>query len=344
MFPQSYSQVITMLLKILQKSVVLVTLSVAFVMFFVNSTQAVAMSTSFNPNLVLDDETFYGLPKAFWSINSNREESIEKIQTFLESKNSVLAQQMVEISFEPGTWFLDSEYYKDLPEDIDVLKVNPNITLSEYMGKEVSFAELVWLLSRTTAGNSCATTTKNRGVCITEPVNPYFVLAMIQKESSLVYGSCAQPDADESSACRWGPDDFNNLEGRMSRALGYYCFEGAKEDSCYDVNPNWKYYKGLFRQTYFGIRSIRLRAKTCELGGSHAFVGGGGTFYTGSKVWIDGQQLYLGSDFTCANYIYTPHISSNFFNIMKFNFEADKNLLSDIGIEGNYEPVETILF
>jgi hypothetical protein len=224
----------------------------------------------FNFGLAVNNESLYSLPNKF--------NSASKIREFLKKNNSFLANYNLETSFE---------------SDDDVLNRNPN--LSKLTGQKIDFAELVWQLSRSDLGSNC---TLSRTICVDmtkNPINPGFVLAMIQRESGLIYGSNARlkPNSEEAMFL-------------LDRATGFLCNESSdKSKSCWDQNPNWKYYKGLFRQSFYMVRSLTLNAKKCENNGVNIY---GRTYKTGSTVTHSNKTFTLENAMTCALYIYTPNI------------------------------------
>jgi hypothetical protein len=311
-----------------------------------------ALPLVFDRELVLTDQDLYSLPLAF--------SSPEKIQSYLQSQNSILSQITVDVGF------IDNGL-NDIINTDDLILNMANIQQPDrlkprnqvqalYGNAKLKPADIIWKIARENFGNSCALNYStqgvllgvNTGICIDnsiKPINPAFILAMIQKESSLVYGSCAKPDADwPSSGCSYSDSDsIQKLNFRLDRVMGYGCFEVTVEqdklNSCYDVNSAWKYQKGFFQQIYKGIRMLRLRSDICNIGGFNGYK-------TGSVVNIDNQQITLKNGITCALYIYTPHVSNdkiNIYNNLKF-FGADYNLIEINGIPQNYKPKKTIKF
>jgi hypothetical protein len=315
------------------------------------SLSAYALPITFDKELVLTDKDLYSLPLAF--------SSADKIQTYLESQNSILAQITVDIGF------IDAGYNDTVNTDDLILNVSNsqqkeilkprNQVQIPYGGKKLRPADVIWKIARENFGNSCALTYSsqtltgvNTNTCIdnsVRPINPAFILAMIQKESSLIYGPCAKPDADwPNSGCSYSsPDSIQKLNFRLDRAMGYWCFEinnsTQKVNSCYDENPIWRYQKGFFQQVYKGVRMLRLRSEICNLGGYNGYK-------TGTIANIDGQQILLKNGITCALYIYTPHLSNdklNIYNNLRY-FNADYNLIEVNGITQDYKPKKTVKF
>ena len=225
----------------------------------------------FNTSLIVNDETMYSLPTKF--------ESSEKIQKYLTNRDSFLANYIVDMSFE---------------DDDDVFVSAPN--LKKYNGQKMLFSEFVWKLARTEMGGGCSLNTKSTCTNIeSKPINPAFILAMIQRESGLIYGKNAKldPKSDEAKFL-------------LDRATGYMCNESSdKSKSCWDQNPNWKYYKGIFRQTFYMTRNLMLNTDRCQKSGVNSY---GQLHKVGNVVEVNTKPLRLENGITCALYIYTPHI------------------------------------
>jgi hypothetical protein len=293
--------------------------SLASAVVLVTHVSTSALSDRFDPGLILSDQDIYSLPLSY--------SSKERIQNYLQSQGSVLANYSVIVSLEPDDINLNPNSYPGVPDNLLPRKV-----LEPYLGKSVSVAELVWLLSQTNLGNSCSRT--NTKICFEndkKPINPAFLLTMIQKESGLVYGRTARSL------------DINSQSGKflLDRVLGYYCFENPdRSKSCYDENPNWKYFKGFFRQMYYATRLIRLQEEMCKIGGQFAFTNSAGRFQVGNTVIIDGTPVLLKNGITCALYVYTPHIYNSQYNVWRIMKElgADQYLINIDGIDPNYRP------
>jgi hypothetical protein len=225
----------------------------------------------FNAGNVISDSDIYSLPTKF--------DSISKIQAYLESQGSFLANYQVEIGFENDDDLWASQTVKQ--------------NIGEFNGKKIPFSEFVWRMARTNLGNSCSLRTKD--ICIDQtknPINPAVILALIQRESGLIKGKNAKLDPNSDIA-----------KFLTDRAVGYMCLEDDnKTNSCWDQNPDWKYFKGLFRQVYYGIRLMLINAKKCDVGNY------GSAFRTGNVINIDGSDIKLENGFSCSIYIYTPHI------------------------------------
>lgn len=298
-------------------------------------------SWAFSPHEVLRNKDLFYLPISF--------SSAERIQDFLEYHGSVLADYSVRVTFHhdenPGAcdnndyWYLKG--YSDcrgVRDDTDIM-IDPNLfpgkprrlvpyyAMPPLYGANLRVSDLIWELSRGDLNNGCSF--GSDGACIdntVNPVNPAFILAIIQKESGLVYGAGAQPGSYVNN---------QSVAFRMERATGYTCFENPERSkSCWDENPDWKYYKGFFQQVYYSTRWFRIWTERCDLGPAYGHLG---KFYTGAKVNIDGQTVHLKNGITCAMYIYTPHISPNTTNILNY-IDGDKNFVEETGRDPGFEP------
>ena len=319
-----------------------------------------ALPSSYTPGLVLTNQDFHSLPLQF--------STADKIQKFLESQNSILATYRVVIGLEPDDMLIQGSTFPELPNYLQ-----PKFTVGPITGQTISVSEFIWKLSREDMGNGCNISYKD--LCINNrelTMNPAFILAFLQKENSLVYGPCAKPDADTNSACSYSaPGDINKLQYRLDRAVGYLCRDlaaipsrsdpdyQAKFDyraktianSCYDKNdlydgspenPDWKYFKGFFKQLYYSVRLLRIRSEQCKIGGSYAFISSGGQFQVGNTVTIQGQSILLQNGITCAMYIYTPGSQLNFYNIFKF-IKGDVDLIEVRGLPADFKPSKVFL-
>ncbi|MBC7472040.1 MAG: hypothetical protein H7196_02125 [candidate division SR1 bacterium] len=316
---------------------------IAFLSIFGVSPSVYALPSSFDREMVLTDQDLYSLPLAF--------SSAEKIQSYLESQNSVLALTKVDVGF------VDNGE-NDITNTDDLILASSNINLldkysprkqvqDQYANKQLRPADIIWKIAQENFGNTCkldystGIVRPDTSICIDNEyrsINPTFILSMIQKESSLVYGSCAKPDADYNLACQYSnPNNINKLSFRIDRAMGYGCYEiiveKDKEKSCYDVNLDWKFQKGFFQQVYKGIRMLRIRSEICNISNFNGYK-------TGDIKLIDGINVLLKNGITCALYIYTPHISYdkiNIYNNLKY-FGADYNLIKNNGLTPDYKP------
>ena len=229
-------------------------------------------NSGFNRGNIIDDSNIYSLPDKF--------NSADKIRTYLKSQGSFLADYKVDISFESDD---------DLWNTPSVKK-----NLGELASTKIDFSEFIWKMTQTEMSNSCSFINKN--ACIDQkqrPINPAVVLALIQRESGLIRGKNAKLDPNN-----------DNIKFLLERSVGYLCTDSDdKKQSCYDQNPDWKYFKGMFRQVYYGTRLLLINVKRCELGTYK-------NYRVGNSVSLDGENIKLENGFTCASYIYTPHVLS----------------------------------
>lgn len=312
----------------------LVILTIVFIIGVISLTNIFLFSaySGYDRSLVFTDSDVYSLPENFNSSN--------KIQNFLNSKGSILASLSQPVSLYKTPI---NTYPLNASQNFD-----PGAAYKLIEGQTMSFADFVWRLSRTSLGSGCATETPTP-ICFNNgdnPMNPGFILAQIQKESRLVYGSCSKPDADTNTACQpySQPGNINKLNFRSDRATGYYCFElppnptdAQKATSCYDQNPNWIIYKGVFRQVYHMVRRLRILEQMCIRGAPYAFSNSAGVFRVGGVVYIDGQPVTLGNGMTCATYIYTPHFSNLAWTIMK-EIDALFYIGGNYNLPNTYKP------
>ncbi len=303
-----------------------------------------ALPSQFDPGLVLSDQDLYSLPLAF--------SSADRIQAYFESTGSILADYQPVIGFEDA----GSENYADTDDliinsvfsTVDNKFSARNNVQNPYGGKRMRVSDLIWKVTRERFGNTCIINYRispyraSSDICIdneAKPINPAFLISMIQKESGLVYGSCSGTNAENSQGCQ-------DVNFRLDRILGYACFENPdRSKSCYDENPNWKYYKGVFKQIFRSFRLLRIREESCKLGGSFAFQSNGNVFQVGNTVNISNQQITLKNGITCAMYIYTPHVSSQnlTYNVMR-QVRVDQNLVEKVGLDPNYVPKSIKVF
>lgn len=307
----------------LTKSFKLLTVFLVVISFFLQSSIiSVYSSDVFDKNKVFSDGVFYSLP--------NHLSSPEKIQVYLESTGSLLANYKVEVSFAEGD--------RNLKRDVAFPNVRddnfiPEVVLADYLGKEIPFSEFVWLITRTRFGNSCGPMGFDgrnlNSLCYdnrVNPINPAFVLALIQKESGLVYGHRARLDPNS-----------DNARFLLDRAVGYMCLETSdRTRTCYDENPQWKFFKGVFRQVYYAMRLIRIREQTCK-NPDFAFVNFRGKHLVGATLEFSGQKVTFGNALTCSLYIYTPHIIDKdlFWRVMR-DVRGFDNFRRDMGINEDY--------
>lgn len=330
---------------------ILPTLSILFLFaIFCTNSFVYALPQPFDREMILTDQDLFSLPLAF--------STPEKIQTYLESQNSILAQITVDSGFVdngPNDTVVTDDLILGVSNSTQPDKLSPRLQVqTPYGGKKMRPSDIIWKIARENFGNSCALSYSggslvgvDTSICVdnsVKPINPAFVMSIIQKESSLIYGACAKPDADWNSNCSYSnPDSINKLNFRLDRAMGYWCFEinsqSQKANSCYDENPVWKYQKGFFQQVYKGIRLLRFRSETCNINGTYGYK-------TGAIVNIDGTPVLLKNGITCALYIYTPHLSYDKINIYNnlVYFGADYNLVELNGLKSDYKPKKIIKF
>ena len=283
-----------------------------------------------DPGMVISDQDFYSLPLSF--------STPEKIQQYLVGKGSFLANKSFVVSLEPDSAVLTSAAFAPRP-----IQYSTPAQLGPYLGQTMSAAQIIWHLTRTNMSSSCSMFTSG-GIWYTNevcydgaayPINPGFLISMIQKESGLIFGANAGLDPNSAQA-----------QFLLDRVVGYYCFEDPnRANSCYDENPNWKYYKGFFRQLYFAVRLLRLREQMCRIGGPYTFSNYMGNFAVGKFVWVSGRQFMLRNGISCSMYIYTPHISSQRLALqIMLQLQIDRNLIEIKGLPPEYIPARLISF
>ncbi len=248
--------------------------------------QTKAIAQDFDPNQVLSSTDLFTLPE---SLNS-----AQKIQTFLEQQKSPLAKY----SFES--------------------------TLDTVKGKKYTAAEFIWAISRTGLSNRCGVRFKE--LCINfekTPINPAFVLALIQREQGLIFGQFNNQDPYSE-----------NLKWRIDRTIGYACMEDPAY-RCTDDNPWWQQYRGFDRQLDAGIWILLFSARSCELGEPYSNRGGSfpSNYQVNVPMTIDSQNLTPINGISCALYVYTPHIGGqknlwSFFQKFDFGFKPGAYSLS----------------
>jgi hypothetical protein len=248
---------------------------------------------AFNKEIVLEDSQLYSLPSHL--------DSPQKIQIYLESKGSLLANYEVAVNFEADDDIINSAKYQNVSDNYNIFK-----NYGSRFGTNVKFSQLIWDLTRTNAASGCSF--KSSLICYdnaTKSINPAYLLAVVQKESGLVYGANSKLDPNSDKA-----------KFLLDRVTGYACLE-AKERGCFDENPNWKYYKGAFRQLYYTTRFTATRIKSCQEN-ILPYKSGESVFIVNNEVSVhnrvDGvssvEKVKLGNAITCSLYIYTPHINA----------------------------------
>ncbi|GAB4147681.1 MAG: hypothetical protein OHK0017_09640 [Patescibacteria group bacterium] len=264
-----------------------------------------ALPATFDPNEILTNDDFKNLPGNF--------SSPDQIQNLLIKNRSLLANIEVDVSLEPD----DTLYNTPFTGRPDYLVVNK--VLAPFVGTKMKPADLIWRLAQTDMGNGCSTT---YAVCInnrTQGLNPVFILGMIQRESGLVYGTNAQLDPNSDYA-----------KFLLDRVLGYYCKEVSdRSKSCFDENPDWKYFKGFFRQLYYGMRNFRIFEQVCA-NPSIPYLPSHSPYYrVNNTIQLSDGTVTLRNGITCALYRYTPHIYNgqyNLWNSMRTMLAADTSV------------------
>jgi hypothetical protein len=314
---------------------ILIALCIAFVsVLFVTSTTVDALPSvnkfDQDPGLVLSDQDFYSLPLSF--------STPLKIQQYFVGRGSFLANYNTVVSLEPDSAILLDSAFASRPE-----QYRTPTQLGPYLGQTMSAAEIIWRLSRTSMSSSCSMIFSNgqwstNEICYDSaeyPINPGFLLAMIQKESGLVYGTNSRLDPNSPQA-----------QFLLDRVVGYYCFEDPnRANSCFDENPNWRFYKGFFRQLFWAVRLLRLREQMCRVGGPFAFSNVNGVFQVGNFVAISGRMIKLKNGISCSMYIYTPHIISQRLALeVMHELQIGRNLIEISGLPPEYIPAILITF
>ena len=272
--------------KIKKLTYLFLSILLAFNTIFLNQISTLAIPQNFNPNEIISTSDLFSLPEKL--------NSAAKIQTFLEEQKSPLA------------------------------KYSFTSTLDEVNGKTFTAAEFIWAISRTNIANKCGV--RFNELCVDfakNPINPAFVLALIQREQGLIFGQFS------------GMDPYSpSIKGRIDRIIGYACLENP-ENRCTDDNPWWQPYRGFDRQLYWGIWILVFSARSCELGEPYSNRGGSfpANYQVNVPMTIDGQPLTPVNGITCSLYVYTPHITGqknlyNFFQKYDFGFKQGTYSLS----------------
>lgn len=109
-------------------------------------------------------------------------------------------------------------------------------------------------------------------------VNPYVILATIQKEESIV-------------------ESNTNFDYRAKWAMGYGVCDG-----CDSEDPALQKYAGFTKQVMDG---------TWQLKRNYSYWSSTGTYKVGNTITIDDSQVTIGNRATSALYRYTPHFHGN---------------------------------
>jgi hypothetical protein len=292
----------------------------ATVCILISSTStASSIPSEFNPSIIIQDTDVTNLTSAF--IGRTRASSIALIQKYLEDTGTALAKKSNNTSTNVNDTGKDfSQVYLDVPLDWgtpDGKWLIDRPWLQPYSGRTVSFAESIWMLSQEDLGTS-----KYINETQSYTINPIYLLALIQKESGLVYGTYSR-------------ETYNNqsLNYRFNRMTGYACRDGQPD--C-DVE-----FLGAFRQMYFGVRDTKAFSDGCRqgfdswnggrIGNSPPFNQG---FKVGSTVTIDGGSINLQTAIACMSYIYTPHNTfTNFFNVITRINQRFNELASSVPLD-----------
>lgn len=279
------------------------------VLTLVTSIASYAIPATFSNSVIIEDADFTDLPDQF--TGRDRASSIALIQRFLENSRSTMATKNIVLDVPTdwgspaGKWLTDRPY------------------LAPYVGRVVPFSEAVWMVSQEDLGKG-----RYYSENTFSKVNPVYLLALIQKESGLIFGNCA------STTC-YG----QSLEFRIDRMTGYACFEGNP-----DCDPE---FRGPFRQMYFGLRDKKAFADGCRQGfdvwnGGRMinFLGSRTINYkVGNTITIDGKPILLQTAIACSSYFYTPHDTYfGFYSIMKGLDQSLRNLSLQVPLGNPTQP------
>jgi hypothetical protein len=263
------------------------------------SQNANALPPAFDPQIIFNDSDFYNLPDIF--VGKTRDQSISILQGIMAAEGSVLSTSSTIIRFYdpaetvPFNEDIDPNAHAEYASAADRADwdgfMPSRTTVAKYLGRTVSIAEFIWMLSQEDLADG-----NWGGLAINERINPLYVLSVVQKESGLVYGNCSKATCYNQSTTY-----------RILRATGYYCFDGQ---------PCNAGFLGFFKQVFFSVRWHKAFVKKCNTGFTES-----GLFYKkGSIIPVDGQNILLTENITCANYFYTPHL----------NHEPQYNTFKDI--------------
>ncbi len=123
-----------------------------------------------------------------------------------------------------------------------------------------------------TAAQIIATTARVYGV------NPFVILATIQKEESLI-------------------ESNTNFDYRIRWAMGYGICDG-----CDSNDPALQRYAGFTKQ---------INSGTWQLKYNYGLAGGSSAYHIGNTMTIDGQAIHFDTRATAGLYRYTPHLHGN---------------------------------
>ena len=241
-----------------------------------------ALPNTFEKGTIVEDSDFTNLTSQF--SNRSRANSIALIENYLVSEKSALAGRTINIDMPTDWGSPDGQWMTDRPY------------LQKYVGKSVSAAEMIWMISREDLGSG-----KYNIVNLFSDVSPLYVLALIQKESGLIYGKCANVSCYDQS-----------VDYRLNRLTGYGC-----TDSLPDCNP---LFLSPFLQLYLAIRDKKAYSDGCKVGfdtWNSGYLKSFNSYKVGNTITVDGQRIVLKTAIACASYIYTPHdIYDRFFRMI----------------------------
>lgn len=163
--------------------------------------------------------------------------------------------------------------YNRLCDDSAFINTN---TLSAYSIQKFLEAKGSFLRSYSVSGRSAARIIYDAAMA--NKINPVTILAMVQKEEGIVYGTHAST--------------FSQV--RVDWAMGY----GYTEDIIYQK------YKGFATQIDMGAWQLRRNMDYWAANGSD--------WNVGKTMNIDGLNVTFGNRCTSALYRYTPHLGTNF--------------------------------
>lgn len=124
-----------------------------------------------------------------------------------------------------------------------------------------------------------------QGVSVHDTINPAAILAVLQKEQSLV----TMRDQNDKS---------------LKVAMGYGCPDGGGSDAKYH---------GFTKQVENGAWQLRYNYERAKGNGFK-------TYQVGDKATIDGKKVTIGNRATSALYRYTPHLGTAFTSLFaKYN-------------------------
>ncbi len=153
-----------------------------------------------------------------------------------------------------------------------ILRSNDSF-LKDYSENGRSAAQIIYDAAH---GHGDASATVN-GISIRETINPIAILAVLQKEQSLITMKNKNKDA-------------------LRVAMGYGCPDGGGCDSKY---------AGFTKQVENGSWQLRYNYERAKGQGFK-------DYQVGQKIKIDGKKITIANRTTAALYRYTPHLGTNF--------------------------------